>query len=68
MSDEDVNYWRNRIREMLRRVPAKVNAGGIQTAQAYKEAVAFANRHLNSGRTNLAHLKTAVSRLAVYEN
>jgi hypothetical protein len=67
MSEPDLNYWRDKIRELMRRVPERVNAGGIQTARAYKEAVTFANKQLTASRPTLLNMKTAAQKLQAYQ-
>jgi uncharacterized membrane protein len=68
VSEESPDFYRARIREMLRRVPAKVCAAGVETTVAYKEAVVNATKHLNGARSSLTNLKQAAQRLQAYEN
>lgn len=67
MSDPDINWYKDKLAELLRRVPARVNNGGVQTAQAYKKAVQYANKQRESSRPNLANLREAVQKLQSYE-
>lgn len=67
MTEETPEFWRTRVSELLRRVPPKVCAGGMQLTRTYKEAVAFAQKQLSSSRASVANLKAAYTKLNAYE-
>lgn len=67
MSEPDANYWKDKLRELLKRVPARVNAGSHDVTVAYKDAVSFANKQLASSRATLMNLRQAAQRLQAYE-
>lgn len=63
----EVARLKTAIANMMRRVPASVNGGGLKTTRAYKEAVEFAKKQVNSSRASLNNLQTAYTRLSAYE-
>lgn len=63
---EDIRL-RAQLTELLRRVPAKVNNGGHETAVAYKKAAVKAHQVLGSARSTLLNLSLACSTLQTYQ-
>lgn len=70
MSSPDVIAEHRQIlqRMLNSRVPTKVNAGGYQTAVAYKKAVETARKVLASSRATLIGLQGAIQGLRAYED
>lgn len=68
MSDPsaEINRLREGIKEMLKRVPASVNAGGIRVSQAYKKAAIDARKAVESSRPTLAKMQQAYTQLNQY--
>lgn len=63
---QQLDYYTGRVREMLRRVPDKVNGGSHDTVVTYKKLVAQANKVLGSNRPKLDTLIQVHNQLAVY--
>lgn len=63
----EIQRLRDRITQMLKRVPTKVNAGGLETARKYKAAALYAQKQLASARASFANLQQAHNQLASYE-
>lgn len=63
---EQIVYYKNKIKEMLSRVPATVNAGSYDNAVAYKRHAAAACKLIKSARPNLMALISAHNQLAAY--
>lgn len=63
---EQITYYRDRIQEMLRRVPASVNSGSYDNAVAFKKLAAKANKVATSSKPNLAVLISTHNQLSTY--
>lgn len=61
----DAKFYRERIAEMLRRVPPGVSSGSYQKSVAYKEVVEAAYKALKTPNS-LAKLSDAHNRLAAF--
>ena len=60
------DYYRGRIKEMLRRVPNSVNGGSYETAVAFKKLVAEANKVMATSRPKLEKLTQVHNQLSSY--
>lgn len=60
-NSQELDNYVNKLRELIKRVPASVNDGSYQQAVAYKAAVMDANKALS--RPSLAKVKMAFNRL-----
>ena len=63
---QQIEHYRSRIKEMLRRVPDSVNGGSYEKAAAFKKLAAKACKVANQGSPNLAALIEAHNQLASY--
>ncbi len=63
---QQVDYYRRGIREMLKRVPASVNAGSYDTAVAFKKLVAKATKAAEASNPKLAVLIETHNQLQQY--
>lgn len=63
---EQIVYYKKKIKEMLTRVPAKVNSGSYDNAVAYKRHAAAACKLINSARPSLMSLISAHNQLQAY--
>lgn len=63
---DQATYYRDRIKEMLRRVPASVNSGSYDNAVAFKKLAAQALKVANSNKTNLPVLISTHNQLSSY--
>lgn len=67
-TQQQITLYRDRIIQMLRRVPDKVNAGSYETAVAFKKQVAEAQKVLASSRPKLEKLIQTHNQLSSYYN
>lgn len=63
---QQLDYYTGRIREMLRRVPDKVNNGSYEASVAFKKLVAQANKVLGSSRPKLDAVIQVHNQLSSY--
>jgi hypothetical protein len=68
MSEPDAAYYKTKIGELLKRVPARINNGGHGTAVAYKEAVKYAQKYLTAPRATVMNLRQAHQKLIAYQD
>jgi hypothetical protein len=61
-----LEYYRGRIKEMLRRVPASVNSGSYDNAVAFKKMAAQASKVANQPRPKLEALMQVHNQLSAY--
>lgn len=65
--ESQVNSYKRRINEMLKRVPASINNGSYQTAVEYKKLAATASKSANSARAKIAVLQNLHNQLSAYQ-
>lgn len=65
-TQQQIDYYTGRIREMLRRVPDKVNNGSYETSVAFKKQVGEAQKVLSTSRPKLEKLTQTYNQLSVY--
>ena len=65
-TQQQITHYTGRIREMLRRVPDKVNNGSYETSIAFKKLVAQANKVLSGSRPKLEALIQVHNQLSTY--
>jgi hypothetical protein len=65
---QQITYYRDRIKEMLRRVPNSVNGGSYETAVAFKKLAAQALKAADSSKPKLAVLTSMHQQLSSYYN
>jgi hypothetical protein len=65
-TQEQIDYYRGRIKEMLRRVPASVNGGSYETAVAFKKLAAQALKAADSSKPKLVVLTSMHQQLSSY--
>lgn len=65
-TQQQIEYYRGRIKEMLRRVPASVNNGSYDNAVAFKKTVAQALKVANAPRAKLDALMATHNQLNAY--
>lgn len=53
---DSIEQWRERLRAQLRRAPARVNDGGIQTARDFKRFHKEASKELAKAKLSAADL------------
>lgn len=63
---QQIDYYTGRIKEMLRRVPDKVNAGSYETAVAFKKQVAEAQKVIGNSRPKLERIVQVHNQLSSY--
>lgn len=63
---QQIDYYTGRIKEMLRRVPDKVNAGSYETAVAFKKQVAEAQKVIANSRPKLERIVQVHNQLSSY--
>ena len=63
---DQITHYRDRIKEMLRRVPASVNSGSYDNAVAFKKLAAQATKAASSSKPNLAVLTSLHNQLSSY--
>jgi hypothetical protein len=63
---QQITYYRDRIKEMLRRVPNSVNGGSYETAVAFKKLAAQALKAADSSKPKLAVLTSMHQQLSSY--
>lgn len=63
---QQIDHYTGRIRDMLRRVPNKVNNGSYETAVSFKKQVAEANKVLSSARPKLDRIIQVHNQLSSY--
>lgn len=63
---QQTEYYRGRIKEMLRRVPDSVNSGTYDNAVAYKRVAAKACKVANQGNPKLTALIEVHNQLSSY--
>jgi len=67
-AQQQITYYTGRIREMLRKVPDKVNNGSYETSVAFKKQVGEANKVLSNSRPKLEKLIQTYNQLSSYYN
>jgi hypothetical protein len=67
-SPTEITAVRQRIAELLKRVPKKVSAMGTEATVTYKKAVEYASKQLGSPRATFANLRAAETRLNAYQD
>lgn len=67
-TQQQIDYYTGRIREMLRRVPDKVNNGSYETSVAFKKLVGEAQKVLSTSRPKLEKLTQTYNQLSTYYN
>ena len=65
-TQQQVEYYRGRIKEMLRRVPPSVNRGSYDHAVAFKKLAAKADKAVNAPRAKLEVLVDIHNQLNSY--
>jgi len=65
-TQEQIDYYRGRIKEMLRRVPASVNGGSYETAVAFKKLAGQALKAADSSKPKLVVLTQMHTQLSSY--
>ena len=65
-TQEQIEYFRGRIKEMVRRVPPSVNGGSYETAVAFKKLAVQAIKAADSSKPKLAVLTSLSSQLSSY--
>lgn len=63
---QQIDYYTGRIKEMLRRVPDKVNAGSYEAAVAFKKQVAEAQKVIGNSRPKLERIVQVHNQLSSY--
>lgn len=64
--DSQLDYYVKQLKEMLTRVPDKVNAGSYDGAVAYKKCAANARKAIETSRPNLTKVLSAYNQLKIY--
>jgi glutathionyl-hydroquinone reductase len=65
---QQTDYYTGRIKEMLRKVPDKVNNGSYGTSVAFKKQAVEAQKVIASSRTKLEKLIHVHNQLSSYYN
>ncbi|MBU3577498.1 hypothetical protein [Polynucleobacter sp. UK-Kesae-W10] len=65
-NNQQLAYYTQKIKEMLTRVPQKVNAGSYDGAVAYKKCVMSARKAIETNRPNLTKVISAHNQLNSY--
>lgn len=65
-TQEQIDYYRSRILEMLRRVPGSVNGGSYETAVAFKKLAGQAHKAATSSKPKLLVLTQMHQQLSSY--
>jgi hypothetical protein len=65
-TEDQLAHYTQKIKDMLRRVPAKVNAGSYDGAVAYKKCVIAARKAIETSRPNLTKVISAHNQLTMY--
>lgn len=65
---QQTDYYTGRIKEMLRKVPDKVNNGSYETSVAFKKQAVEAQKVIASSRTKLEKLIHVHNQLSSYYN
>lgn len=65
-TQQQTEYYARHIKDMLRRVPDKVNNGSYETSVAFKKLVAEANKVLAASRPKLDALMQVHRQLSSY--
>lgn len=65
-TEEQINYYRGRIQEMLRRVPDSVNGGSYETAVAFKKLAVQAQKVVGQSNPKLVVLTQTYNQLITY--
>ena len=65
-TQQQIEYYRGRIKELLRRVPASVNNGSYDNAVAFKKLAAQAFKVANAPRAKLDALMSTHNQLSQY--
>jgi glutathionyl-hydroquinone reductase len=65
---QQTDYYTGRIKEMLRKVPDKVNNGSYETSVAFKKQAVEAQKVIASSRTKLEKLIYVHNQLSSYYN
>ena len=65
-TEEQINYYRGRIQEMLRRVPDSVNGGSYETAVAFKKLAVQAQKVVGRSNPELVVLTQTHNQLSMY--
>lgn len=63
---QQIEHYRSRIKEMLRRVPPSVNGGSYDHAVAYKKVAAKAGKAADASNPKLALLMEMHNQLSTY--
>lgn len=63
---QQINYYRDGIKEMLRRVPSSVNGGSYETAVAFKKLAAQALKAAEASNPKLVVLTSMHQQLSSY--
>lgn len=63
---EQIDYYRGRIKEMLKRVPPKVNGGSYDNAVAFKKLAVQACKVANASNPKLPVLISTHNQLSSY--
>ncbi len=67
-TQQQTDYYTGRIKEMLRKVPDKVNNGSYETSVAFKKQAVEAQKVIASSRTKLEKLIYVHNQLSSYYN
>lgn len=63
---QQIDYYRNAIKEMLKRIPASVNSGSYDNAVAFKKLAAQACKVANASNPKLPALMSTHQQLSSY--
>jgi hypothetical protein len=63
---EQLDYYRSRIKEMLKRVPPSVNGGSYDNAVAFKKLVVKACKVANASNPKLGDVMSMHNQLSSY--
>lgn len=58
---------RDRLREVLKRVPSSINSAGIQTVQKWKKAHADATKVANSTKATFDQIQQKLNEMGQYQ-
>lgn len=67
-TNQQIEYYRGRIKEMLRRVPDSVNGGSYDNAVAFKKLAGQAHKAATASNPKLPVLLSMFQQLSSYHN